>query len=99
MAELSDRARQLLEKQRQKYLSSLNDKHADLMALLNDRENQELELIDAVHRLAGSAGLHGLTSIQQAAVKAEQVLRDSGATRAEQSDGVKAVLSLLLNPA
>ena len=97
MAELSDRAKQLLEKQRQKYLSSLENKHADLLALFKNRLNQEMELIDAVHRIAGSAGLHGLDALQQTAVTAESVLRDNGATNEQQEHAVNAVLSKLLS--
>ncbi len=97
MAELSDRAKQLLEKQRQKYLSSLKNKHADLLALFKNRESQEMELIDAVHRIAGSAGLHGLDVLQQSAVTAERVLRDNGATKEQQEHAVNSVLSKLLS--
>ena len=95
MAELSDHARQLLAKQREKYLASLPGKRAELSALWDSRTSQELELIDAVHRIAGSAGLHGLTELQACAVKAEQALRDSSIGEQAQEAAVTRLLEEL----
>ncbi len=95
MAELSDKAKALLAKQRTRYIESLGDKRRELAELNDDREGQWLELIDAVHRLAGSAGLHGLNQLQQLAVSAERALRDTAASPAQQSQAVERVLDQL----
>ena len=92
MAELSERARELLAKQRQRYLASLPNKLDELTVLWETRKHQQLDLIDAVHRIAGSAGLHGLTELQRSAVAAEQTLRDNHATEADQEAAVNTLL-------
>ncbi len=95
MAELSDRARELLAKQRERYLASLTGKHAELANLWEERQHQELDLIDAVHRIAGSAGLHGLDELQANAVHAEQTLRDENASEADREAAVRKLMSEL----
>lgn len=72
MAELSAAARQLLAAQKQRYLQTLATKADELAGHADDMGT----LQDAVHKIAGSAGLHGLDVIQRQAVLVEQEIKD-----------------------
>ena len=78
MDNLSDRARELLEKQRHRYLSSLPEKKAALQEAWSQAaaSGHQTELLEAVHKLAGSSGLHGLDVIQALAAEIEQMIKE-----------------------
>ncbi|MEM9530761.1 MAG: Hpt domain-containing protein [Pseudomonadota bacterium] len=96
MADLSDKAQALLEAQRTRYLASFGEKAANLRNLWKTRgESDGLELIDAVHRIAGSAGLHGQDEVRQLAAQCEQVLKDSEAEADAQRQALAALVKRL----
>ena len=80
---LSPRAQELLALQQVKYLRSLPDKKARLEKALNAikqqgwKPNLEEALKMEVHRLSGSAGSYGLSSLGKAAQRLDLMLSDS----------------------
>ena len=90
MAELSAAAQQLLAAQRKRYLASLKQKAAELRQVAQ----QMYELQDAVHKIAGSAGLHGLTAIAQQASVVEEAIKD-GQTQAQVNEDLENLLLIL----
>ena len=73
---MSPQAQALLRSQKQRYLTRLPEKGRELMSLWRRvGEGHLSEFLDAIHRLAGSAGLHGLDRIQQLAAAVETRLK------------------------
>lgn len=75
MVELSPKALALLREQRRRYLTRLPERARELERLWQTAGADLRGFLDAVHRLAGSAGLHGLDRIQRAAAELEAGLK------------------------
>ncbi len=95
MVELSQNALALLREQRRRYLARLPERALELERLWQTVGTDRAEFLDAVHRLAGSAGLHGLDRIQRAAAELEAGLKaDLGSSESFRAD-VEALIARL----
>ncbi|MDJ0652774.1 MAG: Hpt domain-containing protein [Xanthomonadales bacterium] len=95
MDNLSERARELLEKQRHRYLTSLPEKKASLQEAWHEAAGGHVsELLERIHKLAGSSGLHGLDVIQGLAVEIEEAIKGQ-ASREEYADRFDALLAAI----
>ncbi len=95
MDKLSAQARELLEKQRARYLSSLPEKKAALREAWNlAASGHATELLEAIHKLAGSAGLHGLDVVQGLAVEIEEAIKGH-ARREEYAERFDALMAAI----
>lgn len=97
MVELSPKARALLREQRKRYLTRLPERARELRLLWEAADGTDYgEFLDAVHRLAGSAGLHGLDRIQQDAAMLEQGLKSQARAPASYAADLNALIERLL---
>ncbi len=98
MAELSAQAQALLRSQRRRYLARLPRKADELEALWAlVPEAGPANFLEAVHRLAGSAGLHGLDRIQASAASLEAELKTHLGEPERYETEVRALIASLLD--